>query len=80
MTEPTHISDLKAVRDALVEARRNAARSSVQYAENNQGEKVSISNGAKLRELQEQIEAVDRSIADEEKIRGPITSTKPLGI
>jgi hypothetical protein len=53
---PSPLDDLWALRNRLVQYRRDAA-----------SDRADLTAGVKLKNLQEQIEAVDRAIADEQK-------------
>ena len=73
MADTQHIADLRAFKAKLVETRREIVRHEVDAI--NRGGDVLAD---KFLEIQAQIDAVDRAIADEEKLRPIVSSSKEL--
>jgi hypothetical protein len=77
VTDSTPLSDLRALRDSLIAERRNYARLSMENFEAGHEERAAVSWAAKIKITQEEIEAIDRAIADE-KAAVPRPPIKPF--
>ncbi len=64
MSDQNHVDTLKNLRETLVDDRRAAAK---------------VPDAGRVRQIQEQIEVIDRAIADERKLGYRVSST-PLSI
>jgi hypothetical protein len=80
MADIDHIGNLKKLRGALVEKRRSMALTSIEIALANKDDLPSVSWAKAIADTQSLIEALDESIKDEEKIKGPRVSSMPLPI
>ncbi len=78
MATVEYVQNLEKLRSALVEKRRDAARNSIEIALANKDDRPSTSWANDIAKVQEQIEAIDRAIDDEQKLRGPTSSSEPL--
>jgi hypothetical protein len=66
--ENSHIDDLQNLRDAHVAERRRLIRQAIETAEVNKSP-VGVNWGRDVMHLQEQIEAIDRAIEDERRLK-----------
>jgi hypothetical protein len=80
MADIDHIGNLKKLRGALVEKRRSIAMKSIEIAVASKDDLPSATWAKAIAETQSLIEALDESIKDEEKIRGPRVSSMPMPI
>ena len=75
MADTQEIDNLQSLRMALVIKRRSialrASEEGKQYHDRNAS--AGASHGAELKRIQEEIDAVDRALADEEKLRGSVS-------
>ena len=69
------VDNLKSVREALVEKRRAAFNTSIEIALANKEPRPSTNWAQEITLIQGHIEALDRAIEDEKKLRGPTTSS-----
>jgi len=80
MADIDHVGNLKKLRVALVEKRRSMVVTSIEIALANKEDRPSVSWAKDIADTQKLIEALDESIKDEEKIKGPTSSSMPLAV